>query len=168
MHVYTSIIRNVTCVIGGWKDSGEDEGEAEGDFTPGDESENDYNYTLSAIEAEEAGFKFSWFSGYSKITSFSGKLDDGNKLVIPNAIIDDDGQHIKVESIGWFAFYNKDIKHLVIPESVENISFAAFLNNPNLESVEVMGENTSANRYAFPGSLGMRGDLKRGIYKVSE
>lgn len=163
----TSIFRQVTCVIGGWKDTGEGENEDDnggGTFIPGDDDDvNNYNKVLSIKDAKAAGFKFLPFIR-SRIVGFDGPLDDGDKLVIPKIIINERNREIEVKSIWGGAFTNTKAKTIVVPEHVEIIYAGAFTNNPNLENVVILGKNTVVSRYAFPKDFGMRGKLENGSY----
>ena len=57
-----------------------------------------------------------------------------------------------VTSIGGYAFYNADIRELVIPEGVTSIGSYAFSNNKNLKSVYIPATLTTTGYYsAFTG-----------------
>lgn len=155
-----SLYKNVTCKLGGWKN--EDDGsEDEGDFTPGEGEQSEYNVNLTALQAWQAGFSFPLFSR-SKIIGFDGTLE-GNKLIIPKTIRYF-GRNRAVEIIDDGVFKNKGIEHIVIPESVKTIGFEAFADNPNLKTVTILGENTIAKSNSFPEEMGMDEKLKPGTY----
>ena len=82
-----SIYKNITCVIGGWKD-GNTSGEDQGDIIVGEDD-------LTVNDAKEAGFIFKratfWpFYSHYRITGFdASKLVEGQTLIIPKIIIDE-------------------------------------------------------------------------------
>lgn len=162
----TSIFKNVTCIIGGWNDEDSDEND-EGN---NGEVVNPEAGVLTLDEAREAGFDIDikkplFSSDYYQINGFDeNKLLEDKKVVIPKMIIDENGRTHKVKSIGSFAFNNKGIETVVIPETVESIRMGAFTNNPNLEEVIIKGDNTYAYIGAFPSEMNLRRKLKPGIY----
>lgn len=157
-----SIYKNITCVIGGWKD-GNTSNEDQGDIIVGEDD-------LTVNDAKEAGFIFKratfWpFYSHYRITGFdASKLVEGQTLIIPKIIIDEKKGPMQVKSIGINAFKGAELKSVEIPEHIQHIHFGAFSNNPNLEEVIIKGDNTYAYIGAFPSEMNLRRKLKPCIY----
>lgn len=134
-----SVYRNITCQLGGWEKSSDDE-EAEGE----NEDDSIGDKTMTETEAKDAGFGIN-NSGY--IYEFKGTIENG-KLAIPSKITYESGEIVTIKSIGAHVFQNKGIKSVILPKTLKEIDWAAFANN-DLKSVTIPDSVTKIGGSAF-------------------
>jgi hypothetical protein len=93
----------------------------------------------STVVENADGFKYTLESGSLTIVGYSGLLDSGNVLKIPEKISEN-----LVTQIGKEAFTNvENIKEVQLPKSVNKIDLSAFDRCDSLEKISVSTENVS-------------------------
>lgn len=89
----------------------------------------------------ELGFEYEPLPDGIRITKY---IKNEETVIIPDEI---DGKRVKV--IGSKAFFEKNLKHLVLSNNIEKIEFASFMNCHQLEDVSMSEHIQIIEKYAF-------------------
>ncbi len=113
--------------------------------------ERTINYILSNIDMGQtpSTFEYTVSNGKATITRINKSATTGSSLTIPSTI---DGN--TVTQIGQYAFAddffgNTQITSVIIPSTVTEIGFGAFMNCKNLTSVQFSGSSNLQTVYAY-------------------
>lgn len=104
------------------------------------------NQTIGASSSDLFTFSYDTSSGEAKITKFSGKETE---IVVPDFMVDENGNSYPVTTIAQNAFGNSKIKSVVIGNNVKTIEANAFLNCASLTSVTLPENIQSIGAKAF-------------------
>ena len=80
-------------------------------------------------------FNQSTITEWLAITDYNDECS--KEIEIPSTVTDEDNNEFTVTEIWTAAFKDKDLTSIIIPDTIEKISCAWFLNNPNIETLEI-------------------------------
>jgi len=104
--------------------------------------------TIGTSSSDLFTFSYDTSTGEAKITKYVGK---DAAIVIPNAIVDENGNEYPVTAIAQGAFRSTTVQSVVIGRNVKQIDANAFSNCPSLVSVTLPEGIESIGATAFSG-----------------